>query len=154
MRLWVRLGLGAVALIVVVFASRFDGDVLREYLPEEVSSSASVFNERNLARCAISIYEIDNDFDLGNLPFSKSELASTDWLRLPVKGKLDEGSYAVQALYDGDDCFDSDAQRILKLRKLSEYYTSERMGFFLELRPYLILIHDIENDVIVISARS
>ncbi len=86
--------------------------------------------------------------------FSKPNRSTTDWLSLPLDGKVEYGSFAAQALFDGNECFDSEARQITGLDKLSEYYTSDNSGFFIELRHNLVLVHDTELDLIVISSRA
>ncbi len=141
------------ALVLSVTACGFDGDELREYLPLETANATSLYNERDILFCAVSIYQVPDEMDFEQLPLSKPSRATTDWLRLPLDGKIDYGSFAVQALYAGDECFDNEARRITGLNKLSNYYSSERQGFFIELRHDLILVHDTDLDVIIISSR-
>ncbi len=132
----------------------FDGDELREYLPPEVADAPSIYNERDILFCAVSIYQLANDTQNADLPFSRPNRSTTDWLQLPLEGKVDYGSFSAQALFDGNECFDREAQNIIGLRTLSEYYSSERQGFFIELRHDLILVHDTERNLIIISSRA
>ena len=67
---------------------------------------------------------------------------------------MDYGSFAAQALFDGNECFDREAQDITGLRKLSEYYSSEQQGYFIEVRHNLIVVHDTERNLIIISSRA
>ena len=140
--------------IAVMGACGFDGDELRKYLPSEVAAASSLYNERDILFCAVSIYQVPEEADFDNLPLSKPSDSTTDWLPLPLEGKVEDGSFAAQALYDGDECFDSAARQILGFEKLSEYYSSDKQGFFIELRHDLILIHDTDLDLIVISSRA
>jgi hypothetical protein len=135
-------------------ACGFDGNELRRYLPTEVRNAISLYNERDLLFCAVSIYQLPEAADLEDLPLTKPSEATTDWLELPLAGKIDYGSFASQALYDGDNCFDNEAIQIMGMGKLSEYYSSERQGYFVEVRHDLILVHDTELNLIVISGRA
>ena len=132
----------------------FDGDELREYLPLEVADAPSIYNERDILFCAVSVYQLANDTQNTDVPFSRPNRSTTDWLQLPLEGKVDYGSFSAQALFDGNECFDREAQNIIGLRKLSEYYSSERQGFFIEIRHDLILVHDTERNLIIISSRA
>ena len=142
------------ALVFSFTACGFDGDELREYLPAEVAKAPSLYNERDILFCAVSIYQVPDEADFERLPLSKPNRSTTDWLSLPLDGKMDFGSFAAQALFDGDSCLDTEAKQILGLDRLSEYYSSNRQGFFIELRHDLILVHDTELDLIVISSRA
>ena len=142
------------ALVFSLTACRFDGDELREYLPTEVAHAPSLYNERDILFCAVSIYQVPDQADFERLPLAKPNRSTTDWLQLPLDGKVDYGSFAAQALFDGNECFDNEAKHITGLDKLSEYYSSERQGFFIELHHDLILVHDIKLDLIVISSRA
>lgn len=144
------------ALILALNACGFDGDELREYLPPEVMNATSLYNERDLLFCAISIYQVPDQVDFEQLPLTKPSRSSTDWMSLPIQNEaaVIEESFAVQALFQGDDCFDSEAKRITGLGKLSDYYSTERPGFFIELRHDLILIHDLERSLVIISSRA
>lgn len=150
--LW-RRGFWLLGLIVCVTSCGFDGDVMRKYLPSEVSDAPSVYNERNILFCAVSIYELSENADFESLPLSKPSQSTTEWQRLPLDGNI-ETDFAVQALFNGDECFDSEAQRITGLSRLSEYYSSERQGFFIELRHDLVLVHDTALNSIIISSRA
>lgn len=135
-------------------ACDFSGDELREFLPLEVANAPSIYNERDILFCAVSIYQVPDENSFEQLPLAKSERSRSDWLRLPLNGNADYGSFAAQALYAGDDCFDSEAKRITGMDQLSNYYSSERNGFFVELGHNLILVHDTDFDLIIISSRS
>ena len=141
-------------LFAALMSCGFDGDELREYLPSEVATAQSLYNERDILFCAVSIYRVPDEPELEHLPLSKPNRSTTDWLPLPLDGKVEYGSFAAQALFDGNDCFDSEARQITGLDKLSEYYSSENSGFFIELRHDLVLVHDTELDLIVISSRA
>lgn len=141
------------ALVFGLAACGFDGDELREYLPVEVANAPSLYNERDILFCAVSIYQVPDEMDFEQFPLSEPNRSTTEWLRLPLDGKVDFGSFAAQALYSGDDCFDDEARRITGLGRLSDYYSSERKGLFIELRHDLILVHDTELDLIIISSR-
>lgn len=141
-------------LISILAACGFDGDELREYLPSEVATAPSLYNERDILFCAVSIYQVPDESDFEHLPLSKPNQSTTDWLPLPFDGKVKYESFAAQALFDGNDCFDNEAMQITGFDKLSEYYSSEHGGFFIELKHDLVLIHDTELDLIVISSRA
>ena len=144
------------ALIFGLNACGFDGDELREYLPTEIRNATSLYNERDLLFCAVSIYQVPDQTDFEQLPLTEPNRSSTNWIPLPVNnaGTAIEESFAAQAVFDGDECFDSEAKRITGLKKLSDYYSTERQGFFIGSRPDLILIHDLERSLIIISSRS
>jgi hypothetical protein len=135
-------------------ACGFNGEELRKYLPVEVANAPSLYNESDILFCAVSIYQVPDEMEFQQFPLTKPRRSTTDWLRLPVGENIDFGSFAAQALYDGDDCFDREAMRITGLDELSDYYSSERQGFFVELRHDLILVHDTELDLIIISSRA
>ena len=143
-------------LILTLNACGFDGDELREYLPPEVTNATSLYNERDILFCAVSIYQVPDQADFVQLPLTEPYRSSTDWIPLPVnnEGTVIEQSFAVQALFHGDECFDSEAKLLTGLGKLSDYYSTERQGFFIELRHDLILIHDLERSLIIISSRA
>ena len=150
---WIT-GLWLVGTATTLTSCGFDGDELREYLPPEVTDAPSIYNERDILFCAVSIYQLANDTQNADVPFSRPNRSKTDWLQLPLEGKVDYGSFAAQALFDGNECFDREAQDIIGLRKLSEYYSSEQQGFFIEVRPDLIVVHDTERNLIIISSRA
>ena len=135
-------------------ACRFDGDELREFLPIEVSSSPSIYNERDLLLCAVSIYQLTDSAKLMDIPLSKPKRSTSEWQQLPMIGKVDFGSYATQSVFDGNNCFDRAAQEITGLTKLSEYYSSDQQGHFIEIGYDLVLVHDSARSLIIISARA
>ncbi|MGB0913119.1 MAG: hypothetical protein ACPGSW_06005 [Phaeobacter italicus] len=139
---------------ITLTACNFDGDELREYLPSEVSSAQSIYNERDILFCAISIYQLSDSAQHMDLPLSTPDRSTSEWLELPLDGKVDFSSFAAQALFDGNDCFDREAQEITGLTKLSEYYSANRKGYFIEIRRDLILVHDTARDLIIISSRA
>ncbi|MEP5762768.1 MAG: hypothetical protein ABJ327_26305 [Litoreibacter sp.] len=143
------------ALILALNACGFDGDELREYLPPEVMDATSLYNERDLLFCAVSIYQVPDQIDFEQLPLTEPNRSSTNWLQLPVNdaATVIEEDLTAQALFYGDECFDSEAKRITGLRNLSDYFSTERKGFFIGLRPDLILVHDLERSLIIISSR-
>ncbi len=143
-----------IAVVMGVSACSFDGEELRKYLPPEIADAPVLYSERDILFCAVAIYQLSDDTDLDGLPFSKPDRSTMDWLQLPLEGKVDYGSFVAQALFDGNDCFDREAQRITGLSQLSEYYSSERTGFFIELRHNLVLVHDTALNVIIISSRA
>ena len=148
---WIT-GLWLLGTVTTLTSCGFDGDELREYLPPEVVDAPSIYNERDIFVCAVSIYQLANDTQNANVPFSRPNRSTTDWLQLPVEGKVDDGSFAARAIFDGNECFDREAQDIIGLRKLSEYYSSEQQGFFIEVHYDLILVHDTERNLIIISS--
>ena len=135
-------------------ACRFDGDELREYLPSEVSDATSTYNERGLLVCAVSIYQLPDAAQSMDLPLSVPNRSTSDWAQLPLDGKVDVVSFAAQALFDGDRCFDREAQIVTGLTKLSEYYSAKHKGYFIEIKSDLILVHDTERNLIIISSRA
>ncbi len=81
-------------------------------LPVEVANAPSLYNERDILFCAVSIYQVPDEMEFEQFPLTKPRRSTTDWLRLPVGENIDFGSFAAQALYDGDDCFDREARHI------------------------------------------
>ena len=139
---------------IILTSCRFDGDQLREYLPLEVADASSIYSERDILFCAVSIYELADTPTNTDVPFSIPNRSTTDWLQLPLEGKVDYGSFAAQALFDGNECFDRKAQNITGLPKLSYYYSSDQQGYFIEIRHDLILVHDTVRNLIIISSRA
>lgn len=139
---------------ITLAACSFDGEVLREYLPSEVSKAPSIYNKRDILVCALSIYQLPGSAQHMDVPLSKPDHSSSDWFQLPLAGKVEYASFATQALFDGNECFDLEAQRITGLRQLSEYYSADQQGYFIELRDSLILVHDIVRNMIIISSRA
>ncbi|MBM1556798.1 hypothetical protein JQV19_09070 [Sulfitobacter mediterraneus] len=146
-------GLWFLGIATILTSCGFDGDQLREYLPSEIADAPSIYNERDIFICAVSIYQLEDGPPYTEMPFSKPTRSTSDWLQLPLEGKVDYGSFAAQALSYGNECFDSEAQKITGLRILLEYYSSNRKGYFIEVRHDLILVHDTERRLIIISSR-
>lgn len=142
------------AVLLSLSACGFDADELREYLPPEIANAPGLYAERGILFCAVAIYQLPKDTALDDIPLSKPDLSTSDWRSLPFEGKVEVGSFAAQALFDGDGCFDHEAKRITGLSRLSEYYSSERTGFFIELGHDLVLVHDTGLNVVIISSRA
>lgn len=70
------------ALIFGLNACGFDGDELREYLPTEVRNAISLYNERDLLFCAVSIYQVPDQTDFEQIPLTepnRSEVLPGNW---------------------------------------------------------------------------
>lgn len=144
-----------IAVLMGISACSFVGEELRKYLPVEIAEAPVLYSERDILFCAVAIYQLPEGIESDDLPLSEPDGSTSEWLELPLDGQVDvEISFATQALFDGDNCFDSDAQQVTGLSKLSDYYSSERTGFFIEVRQDLILVHDTTMNMIVISARA
>ncbi|MEM9477989.1 MAG: hypothetical protein AAGA71_22135 [Pseudomonadota bacterium] len=144
-----------IAVLMGISACSFDGEELRKYLPVEIAEAPVLYSERDILFCAVAIYQLPEGIEQDDLPLSEPDRSTSEWLELPLDGQVDvETSFATQALFNGDDCFESEAQQITGLSKLSDYYSSERTGFFIEVRHDLILVHDTTLDMIIISSRA
>ncbi len=142
-----------ISVLMCLSACSFDGEELRKYLPVETAEAPVLYSEREIF-CAVAIYQLPDGIEPDDLPFSEPDRSTSEWLELPLDGHVDvETSFAAQALFNGDDCFEREAQQITGLSKLSEYYSSERTGYFIEVRHDLILVHDTTLNMIILSSR-
>lgn len=150
-RLSLFLFLGAA---IALTACRFNGEVFRSHLPTEVSGAPSIYNERGLVFCAVSIYSLPDSIQRMDTPLSTPDHATSDWMQLPLEEKVDYGSLVAQALESGDACFDKEAQRITGFAELSEYFSTNRPGYFIQVESDLILVHDITRSLVIVSANA
>lgn len=154
MKFFDRKGLLYFSLFCLFSCDDFDGDVLRKYLPQEVADAPVIYNERDILFCAVSIYRAPKNQIRSSKPLSKPNRSSSDWMVLPIKGKMKSGSFGEQALSDGDDCMEKEAQRILGFDTLTERYWNAGRGYFIEVNHDLILIHDTDLNLFIVSARA